>query len=111
MPSEIVHASQGSAEFNFTQAFAIPVWDEKCTIRAKPSLARNGVTMELIRAPSGFMGRNARTHIDDIPAHCFQVIAGVVKRQGTIDLEVQLAKSPTKAKSALCKVLDAVLVN
>lgn len=111
MPSEIVHASQGSAEFDFTQDFAIPVWDEKCTIRAKPSLARNCVTMELIRAPSGFMGRTARAHIDDIPAHCFQVIAGVVKRQGTIDLEVQLAKSPTKAKSALCKVLDAVLVN
>ncbi|WP_157084978.1 hypothetical protein [Hydrogenophaga palleronii] len=110
VPGEVVHATQGSAEFDLTQNFAFPVWDEKCTIRAKPSLARNGVVMELIQAPLGFIGRIARAHIDDIPAHCFQVIAGMVKRRDAIDLEVQLAKSPTKSKNALCKVHDVVVV-
>lgn len=111
VPGEVVYASQGNTEFDLTHDFSHPVWIDKCTIRARPSLARHAVAMQLIEAPSGFIGRSARAHIDDIPAHCFQVIAGAVKRREALDLEVQLALTPTKVKGALCKVLDAVAVN
>ncbi len=106
-PEDLTHAMQGNDEFDLYGDLSSypPIWEPPCTVRAQPRLAKNGVDLKLIEAPSGHSGKKARVNIGDVSRPDLQIIAGAAHRKTAIWLEVQLAKSPGRSRIAICKVL------
>lgn len=107
VPEDATHAIQGSNEFDLGDGFdnSPPVWEAACTVRAQPRLARNGIDLKLLEAPLGHLGKKARVSIEDMSASDLLVIAGAAKRKVGVWLDVQLATSPGRSRSSICKVL------
>lgn len=106
-PDDLTHAMQGDHEFDLCGNLSVqpPVWELPCTVRAQPRLARNGINLTLIEAPSGHSGKKARVNIGDVSRGDLQIIAGAAHRRTPMWLEVQLATSPGRSRVAICKVL------
>lgn len=107
VPEDATHAIQGSNEFDLGDGVdnSPPVWEAACTVRAQPILARKGVDLKLLVAPPGHMGRKARASMEDVTESDLVVIARAAKRKIGIWLDVQLATSPCRTRTSLCKVL------